>query len=128
MGEPLIYLGTHEIMAGKLDEAKRASREMAEFLEANHPRYLHFEICIDDASRTMTVLQIHPDQDSLIMHLQLAGERIRKAYDFLVGTKAISIFGTPTDEFAQQITGMAGDAPVTFHTSVGGFTRLKAAG
>lgn len=128
MGEPLIYVGTHEIVAGKLDEAKQASREMAEFLEANHPRYLHFEICVDDASRTMTVLQIHPDQDSLIMHLQLAGERIRKAYDFLVATKGINFFGTPTDELARQITGMAGDAPVTFHDRVGGFTRLKAAG
>jgi hypothetical protein len=38
----LIYVGTHAITHGKLDVAKQVSREMGAFLEANHPRMLHF--------------------------------------------------------------------------------------
>ena len=64
MAGSLIYLGTHAITHGKLDVAKQASREMGAFLEANHPRMLHFGIYIDDDAHQMTVIQVHPDEDS----------------------------------------------------------------
>ena len=71
MAGSLIYLGTHAITHGKLDVAKQASREMGAFLEANHPRMLHFGIYIDDDAHQMTVIQVHPDEDSLVLHLSL---------------------------------------------------------
>jgi hypothetical protein len=93
----LIYVGTHAITHGKLDVAKQVSREMGAFLEANHPRMLHFGIYIDDDAHEMTVIQIHPDEDSLVLHLKLARERIAKAYDFLDETTKIDIYGRPSD-------------------------------
>ena len=62
MAGSLIYVGTHAITPGKLEVAKGAGRELGAFLEANHPRMLHFEIYIDDDANEMTVLQIHPDE------------------------------------------------------------------
>jgi len=120
----LIYVGTHAITPGKLEVAKGASRELGAFLEANHPRMLHFEIYIDDDANEMTVLQIHPDEDSLLLHLKLAGQRIAKAYEFLEATTRIDIYGTPSDALADQIRQMGMGAPVRFHVATGGFSRL----
>jgi hypothetical protein len=127
MAGPLIYLGTHAIQEGKTAIAKDASRELGQFLEANHPRMIHFGIYIDDAAREMTVIQIHPDEESLLLHLKLAGEKIAQAYEFLEGTTKIEIYGTPGDALRQQVEQMAMGAPLRFNASSAGFSRLTQA-
>ena len=128
MAGSLIYVGTHAIAPGKLDVAKEVSREMGAFLEANHPRMLHFGIYIDDDAYEMTVIQIHPDEDSLALHLKLARERIAKAYEFLT-TNRIDIYGTPSDALVEQIRQMgAGAPPIRFNVATGGFSRLASVG
>ena len=128
MAGSLIYVGTHAITPGKLGLAKEASREMGAFLEANHPRMLHFGIYIDDAAHEMTVIQIHPDEDSLVLHLQLAGERIAVAYEFLDATTKIDIYGKPSDGLVDQIRQMGRGAPIKFNAATAGFSRLTSVG
>jgi hypothetical protein len=124
MAGSLIYVGTHAITPGKLEVAKEVSRELGAFLEANHPRMLHFGIYIDDDAHEMTVIQVHPDEDSLALHLKLARERIAKAYEFLTTTR-IDFYGTPSDALAEQIRQMAtGGPPIRFNVATGGFSRL----
>ena len=120
----LIYVGTHAITPGKLDVAKEVSRELGAFLEANHPRMLHFGIYIDDDAHEMTVIQIHPDEGSLALHMELARERIAKAYEFLTTTR-IDIYGTPSEALVDQIRQMgAGAPPIRFNVATAGFSRL----
>lgn len=128
MSGPLIYLGIHSIKPGKIELARTASRGLSEFLEANHPRVAHFQIYLDEAASTLTVLQVHPDEDSLRMHLQLAGEKIAAAYEFLEGTTRIEIYGSPSDAMVQQVTRQAMGAPVEFRSAFAGFSRLSSAG
>ena len=128
MAGSLIYVGTHAITQGKLDVARQASREMGVFLEANHPRMLHFGIYIDDGAHEMTVIQVHPDEDSLVLHLQLARERIAKAYDFLDATTKIDIYGRPSDALVDQIKQMGMGAPIRFNVATAGFSRLASVG
>ncbi len=128
MTAPLIYLGTHAIQKGKVEVAREASRQLGQFLEANHPRMIHFGIYIDDYANEMTVIQIHPDEDSLALHLKLAGDKIAQAYGFLVGTRKIEIYGTPSDAVVQQIGQMAMGAPLRFNAADAGFSRLAEAG
>lgn len=121
MPRPIVFIGTHRIHEGKLEVAKEASANLAEFVRSNHPRVLHFEIYIDDGTREMTVIQIHPDEESLILHMQLAGDRLARAYEFL-DTVGVTIFGNPTDSFMQ--AAMGGRADVSFATPFAGFSRL----
>jgi hypothetical protein len=124
MAGSLIYVGTHAITPGKLDVAKAVSRELGAFLEANHPRMLHFGIYIDDDAQEMTVIQIHPDEESLALHMELARERIAKAYEFLTTTR-IDIYGTPSEALVDQIRQMAaGGPPIRFNVATAGFSRL----
>ncbi len=124
MSGPLVYVGKHAIQEGKLEVAREASRDLAEYLEANHPREAHFEIAIDDSLREMTVLQVHPDEESLKLHIQVGGDRIRTAYEFLEGTTSIEIHGNPTDELQEMLNAMSAGAPVRIHSPDAGFSRL----
>ena len=124
MSDPLIYIGTHAIKPGMVDTARTASKEMVQFVGENHPRMMHFEIDIDDAAHEMTVVQIHPDAESLIFHVQLAGDRIRSAYEFLDATTNIEIYGPESEDLVELIHQMRGDAPAGFNTAVARFSRL----
>lgn len=121
MGGPIVFVGTHRIHEGKLDIAKAASADLAEFVRENHPRVLHFEIYIDDETRQMTVIQIHPDEESLMLHMQLAGDRLARAYDFL-DTVAVRMFGNASDGFKN--AAMGGQENVSFARAYTGFSRL----
>ena len=124
MPGPIIYVGSHEIQPGKVELARAASEELANHLEANHPTYLKFQVSISDDGARMTVLQIHSDEESMMLHLQLAREKIAAAYEFLSETIAIDIFGEPSPELTAGITAMAGDAPLSIHRPQHGFSRL----
>jgi hypothetical protein len=121
MPGPIVFVGTHRIHEGKLDIAKEASAGLAQFVRDNHPRVLHFEIYIDDATREMTVIQIHPDEESLMLHMQLAGDRLAGAYEFL-DTVAVKMFGHPSEPFKS--AAMGGRESVSFQTPFAGFSRL----
>jgi hypothetical protein len=121
MPGPIVFLGTHRIHEGKLDVAKEASAELAQFVRDNHPRVLHFEIYIDDERRVMTVIQVHPDEESLMLHMQLAGDRLARAYEDL-DTVAVRMFGNPTEPFKEMT--MGGPANVSFERPYAGFSRL----
>lgn len=124
MPGPLIFIGTHAIKEDKLAIAKQASQELGEFLEANHPREIHFQIYIDEDAREMKVIQIHPDDESLLFHVEVAGEHIAAAYEFLDHTNSIEIYGTPGEELTELIGRMAGGAPVSLNAAGAGFSRL----
>src|SRR6266542_3546590 len=111
MPGPIVFVGTHRIHDGKLDVAKEASAELAQFVRDKHPRVLHFEIYIDDETREMTVLQIHPDEESLLLHMQLAADHLARAYEFL-DTVMVRMFGSPSDSFKEMV--MARGANVSF--------------
>ena len=121
MPGPIVFVGTHLIHEDKLDIAKQASADLAEFVRGNHPRVLHFEIYIDDERREMTVIQIHPDEESLMLHMQLAGDRLARAYDFL-DTVAVRMFGDASEPF--KAAAMGGRENVTFARRFAGFSRL----
>ncbi|MGI8658127.1 MAG: hypothetical protein ACR2K4_05060 [Candidatus Limnocylindria bacterium] len=124
MAGPLIYLGTHGIKEGRMDDALAASQDLVAFLELEHPRLLQFEVYLDGRAGEMRVIHVHPDEQSLVDHLRLAGPRIAAAYEFLEGTKQIEIFGNPSQPLVEQIQKMGVGAPVTFRVPDAGFSRL----
>jgi hypothetical protein len=76
----------------------------------------------------MTVIQVHPDEDSLALHLKLAGERIARAYEFLA-TNRIDFYGTPSAALLDQVRQMGvGAPPIRFNLATAGFSRLAAVG
>ena len=74
MAEPFIFIGTYTVKEGKLEDFKQHFQEFCAFIEENEPRLIHFALYISEDGTEMSVVQVHPDEDSMAFHMQVAGE------------------------------------------------------
>jgi hypothetical protein len=127
MVEPLIFITTITIKEGKREDFKHYSEELAKFVEENEPRIIHYEQYINEDGTELTNVQIHPDEDSMALHMQVAAERIGQAYEYIDAIKSLQIYGEPSEAFVEQMkpTGEPG-FPVIVQSKVAGFNRLGA--
>ena len=124
---PLIFITTLTIKEGKLEDFKHYSEEMGKFVEANEPRIIHFEQYINEDGTEVTGVQIHPDEDSMAFHMQVAGERMGQAYEFIDAVKSLQIYGEPSDAFVEQMKPASEPGyPVIIKSKFAGFNRLPA--
>ena len=135
MAEPLIFITTITLKEGTLEGFKHYSEQMGKFVEENEPRIIHFEQYIKRGRHRATSVQIHPDEDSMAFHMQVAGERMAQAYEFIDAIKSLQIYGEPSDAFVEQmkLSGSAMTAsgqgyPVIVKSKFAGFNRLPATG
>ena len=126
MTAPFIFVGTHRIKEGQLDAYIEYFREFVEFVKENEPRLIVFEGFVDDEGTRMTIVQVHPDAESMEFHMQTIGKHIGEAYDrYLDGTERIDVYGAPRGGVVDMIKQLASSgAPLDISARpVAGFTR-----
>jgi hypothetical protein len=126
MSGPFIFVATNRLRAGRFEDEQRRALELCEFLEANEPRLIAFNEYSNDEGTEVSVVQVHPDTDSMAFHMEVVRERAERAYmETLESTTSIQVFGTPTDAILEMLARSAGSGvpvSVTPH-HLGGFTR-----
>jgi quinol monooxygenase YgiN len=128
MSQPLIYLDTSDVRKGASEELKAAIRELAEFIEANEPQLISYNVYVSDDGRTMTVMHVHPDSASLDLHMEVAGPAFGRFAD-LVTLSSIHIYGEPSDKALSQLHDKArllGSGDVIVQGLHAGFSRFAA--
>ncbi len=129
MVEPFIFIGTHTIKEGKLEDFKRHFRDFCAFIEANEPRLIHFALYVSEDGTEVSVVQVHPDEDSMAFHMQVAAEHFAQAYEFLDSTKSIQIYGTSSGALVEQMKQVSSpEVAVIAKQELTGFNRLPATG
>ena len=122
MAEPFIFIGTHAIKSGKLEEFRAALRDLVEVIEAEEPRLIAFNAYVNEDGTEAAIVQVHPDADSMEFHMQVVGKHIEASAQFLE-TMRIEIYGTPSSSVVAMIEHVT-DVPVTVKPEgLGGFTR-----
>ena len=127
MAAPFIFIGTHKVKPGKLEEFKAWFAEDIETnIEPNEARLLSFNAYADPDASEVTVVQVHPDAESMVHHLSVISEHAARAYvDFLERESRFQIYGTPRAGVLDLIQQLAGSAePLTSQEPFAGFTRL----
>jgi hypothetical protein len=130
MSESFIYIGTYKLKEGQLEAFKQTCGELVEFIEANEPRMVAFNIYANEEGTEVSVVQVHPDADSMLFHMQLLQEHIASAYDedsALEVTTSNQIFGTPSEAVLEMIREFdPGVLLIVKPHPLGGFTRSAA--
>jgi arginine/ornithine N-succinyltransferase beta subunit len=90
--QPLVYIDTSAMRAGKLEDLKRAIYHLAAFVEAHVPQQLSYGFFLNRAEAQMTVVAVHPDSASLASHLDVGGLEFRKFAD-LIDLGRIDVYG-----------------------------------
>lgn len=131
MSEPFIFIGTHRLKKGKFEAFRQLSGGLAEFVEANEPRMIAFNVYANEEGDEVSVVQVHPDAESMLLHMQLLHEHISSAYDedsALDVTTNIQVYGTPTDAVLAMIEQLTpeGTTSIVKPRPLAGFTRSAA--
>jgi hypothetical protein len=83
MSQPLVYVDTSEVRAGKLPKLKAAIKELAEFIDENEPQLVSYSVYFTEDDSCMTVMHIHTDSASLDHHMDVGGPLFRKFADLV---------------------------------------------
>ena len=126
LSEPIVFVSTHKIKEGKLDDFKRFSLEMTPLIDANKPSTVFFQSYLNEAGNEVTIVHVFPDADSMDSHFIGADSRSAKANEF-IQPEHFEIYGTPSDQVLsamRQLTTTLG-APLSLKSQpLSGFIRL----
>jgi hypothetical protein len=126
MSQPIVYVDTSEVRAGRLEELKAAMDALTQFVEANEPQLLGYNVYFSDDGTRMTVLHINPDSASLDFHMKVAGPKFPPIGEF-IDMLAIDVYGRPDDALVERLrhkAEMLGSGTVRVHDLHAGFARL----
>jgi quinol monooxygenase YgiN len=101
MSDAIVYVDTSDVREGALEELKAAMKEPVDFVEANEPRLIAYNVYFSDDGTRMTVVHVHPDSASLEYHMEVAGPAFRQFVE-LVTLSSIHIYGEPSEKLLKQ--------------------------
>ena len=98
MTTPFIFIGTHKIKPGKREAFKAYFATFcSEIVEPQEPRLHSFYGYTAPDSDVVTVVQVHPDADSMATHMKVGVEHFAEAYaEYLEPESTLQIYGTLT--------------------------------
>src|SRR5215208_4151747 len=126
MSEPLVYIDTSDVREGALEDLKGAIEEFVEFVDANEPQLIAYNVYLSDDARQMVVVHVHADPASLEHHMNVAGPVFGRFAD-LITLSSIRVYGAPSDKALRQLREKArllGSGDVVVHTLHAGFARF----
>jgi hypothetical protein len=126
MFEPFIFINTCALNAGRATDFEKHFHETVELVRPNEPRLLHFAAYVDEEGSEATIVQVHPDAESMGFHMQVVAQHIAEAQEFLDFTRmSIEVCGTPSDAVLERMRQLSGSGvQVSVKTPAGGFNRL----
>lgn len=101
MSDAIVYVDASDVREGALEELKEAMKELVDFVEANEPRLIAYNVYFSDDGTRMTVVHVHPDSSSLEYHMEVAGPAFRQFVE-LVTLSSIYIYGEPSEKLLKQ--------------------------
>jgi len=103
MSQPIVFISHFKIKEGKLDEVKQLSQNVSEYIQANKPGTVAFLQFTNQEGTELSILHVFPDAESFDRHVEGAGERANKAYEYIVPTRR-EIYGLPSDQTTINLT------------------------
>jgi hypothetical protein len=126
---PFIFIATNRIKPGRLEQERSRVSGLVDFIATSEPRLIAFNEFANEAGDEVTVVQVHPDADSMEAHMAIVRERAEAAYaETLDATVRIQVFGRPTPAILDALRQQAGsgvDISVNGE-HLGGFIRSAA--
>ena len=102
MSNAIVYVDTADVREGALEGLKPAIKELVDFVDANEPRLVAYNVYLSDDGTRMTVVHVHPDSASLEYHMEVAGSVFRQFAEF-VTLSSIRLYGEPSEKLLKQL-------------------------
>jgi len=96
-----------KVRPGKLETYQAHLAEATDMVESEEPRMIAFNSYASEDGTDVSTVQVHPDSESLELHLKLFAERLSARVFEAVDSYEIDIYGRPSDavlEFLGQMS------------------------
>jgi hypothetical protein len=126
MSDAIVYVDTSDVREGALEELRAGMKELVDFVEANEPRIISYNVYFNEEGTRMTVMHVHPDAESVEYHLEVAGPIFRRFVE-LVTLTSTHIYGRPSENVLKQAdekVRLLGRGDVDVQALHAGFTRF----
>jgi quinol monooxygenase YgiN len=128
MSDAIVYVDTSDVREGALEGLKAAIKELVDFVHANEPRLIAYNVYLSDDGTRMTVVHVHPDSASLEYHMEVAAPVFRQFVE-LVTLSSIHLYGEPSAKLLKQLHEKSrllgrGAVPVEVEALHAGFIRF----
>ena len=127
MSEPIVLVDSNQIREGRRAELEAAMKDLVAFVEANELRPILYQMYVNEAGTTMTVVQVHPDSDSVELHTKVAAPVFAK-FSELLTMATMDVYGSPSPALLEQLRKKAqllgSSGALGVHSLQAGFTRL----
>jgi quinol monooxygenase YgiN len=127
MSDGIVYVDTSDVREGALEELQAGMKELVDFVEANEPRIISYNVYFNEEGTRMTVMHVHPDAESVEYHLEVAGPIFRRFVE-LVTLTSTHIYGRPSERVLKQAdekVRLLGRGVVDVQALHAGFTRSQ---
>jgi quinol monooxygenase YgiN len=125
MEQPIVFVTTHRIKDGKLEQFKQQNRSVAARIEETKPNTLAFLAYLNEEQTEVSIVHVFPDAEAMDEHMKGLSERASAAAEVLEFGK-LEVLGTPSDAVAAQMDS-ASQAGVTVRMAphhISGYLRL----
>jgi hypothetical protein len=124
-----VYVGTWTIKPGKLEEAKKFLTEHASWIEEKEPRLIAFHAYFDEEGSKASVVQVHPDSESMELHMQVLAEHLDAAFEVIDTILTEQYYGPMSESLSETLAQW--ETPevtvIKMPQHAAGFTRTNAA-
>lgn len=127
MSDPIVYVDRSAVRDGKLDDLEASMTDLVEFVEANEPEILTYNVYFSGDGTQMTVMHMHADSASLAFHMEVAGPEFPPVGEF-IELEAIDVYGRPDENLVQKLrekASMLGSGRVSVHDLYQGIDRVS---
>lgn len=129
MHAPFIFIGTHKLKPGKRKEFEEYFAQFtSDVVEPQEPRLHAIYGYSSPDSDTVTVVQVHPDAESMVTHMKVGLEHFARAYaEFLEPQSTMQVYGELPEELLRSMSEAAqaeDGSSITVREPFAGFDRL----
>ena len=127
MAGPIVLIDVSSVREGMLDQLKTRMTELADFVQASKTRAISYQFFLSPNEREMTVIQVHPDSESIVAQMADAAALFRPFAELLTMT-AMTVYGEPSPELRDvllrkaELLGLG--RPPTIQSMSAGFQRF----
>ncbi|MFH0915460.1 MAG: hypothetical protein V1912_03320 [bacterium] len=102
MAGSITFVGTYAVPEGRFDEWVEANTEMVDFVKANVPRLISYDVYVNEAKTEATTIYVHPDAESFEEHMKVAATRIDRGAQ-MVDVLHIEVYGHPGQRVVERL-------------------------
>lgn len=106
MSGPLIFISHSKVKPGKLQAYQAQAADATDLVESEEPRMIAFNFYASEDGADVSTVQIHPDAESLDLHLRIFFEKLQEQAFATLDSYEIDVYGTPSDAALEMLKQM----------------------